>query len=278
MSDRPTAGRVNQGLGKMTSQQTASANPAEYRVFVQPGCSSCLRTKEFLANRGIVHRVVDVANDPAGMAELLALGVQHIPVVAMGKDFVFAQNLEDVANFVGVELGASKRLPPEALVNIWLAILTVGQSYIRQMPLSCLGERPISGRAQSILDLGYHVFRIVEAFLDTVDRGVEQWIDNSMRPAPAGSRNGEAVAAYGDRVKKMLREWWGRQKDDISGDKVKTFQGLQSLHWFLERQTWHSTQHVRQLGDVLTRQGVQPSPALDPALLKDLPLPERLWE
>ena len=262
----------------MSPQQTASANPVEYRVFVQPGCSSCLRTKEFLANRGIVHRVVDVANDPAGMAELLALGVQHIPIVAMGKDFVFAQNIEDVANFVGVDLGPSKRLPPKDLVKIWLAILTVGQSYVRQLPATCLAERPISGRAQSILDLGYHVFRIVEAYLDTVDRGIEQWIDNSMQPAPAGSRTAQSVAAYGDRVKEMLRDWWSRQDRDIAGDKVKTFQGLQSLHWFLERQTWHSAQHVRQLADVLIRHGVQPLPALDPASLKDLPLPERLWE
>jgi glutaredoxin len=265
-------------MAPMNTLQTAPDTGVEYRVFVAPGCSSCLRTKEFLAKRGIVHRVVDVANDPDGMAELLALGVQHIPVVAMGKDFVFAQNLEDVANFVGVDLGPTKRLPPKALVDTWLAILTVSQSYMRQMSVSSLSEAPISGRAQSILDLGYHVFRIVEAFLDTVDRGVEQWIDNSMRPAPAGSRNAEAVAAYGDRVKAMLREWWGRQKHDISSDKVKTFQGLQSLHWFLERQTWHSAQHVRQLAAVLTRHGVQPSPALDRALLKDLPLPERLWE
>ena len=262
----------------MNTQQVVADAGVEYKVFVAPGCSSCLRTKEFLAKRGIVHRVVDVANDPGGMEELLALGVRHIPVVAMGKDFVFGQNLEDVAKFVGVDLVASKRLPPEALVDIWLAILTVGQSYMRQMPPACLGEKPISGRAQSILDLGYHVFRIVEAFLDTVDRGVEQWIDNSMHPAPVGSRNAEAVAAYGDRVKEMLREWWSKQKRDITGDNVKTFQGLQSLHWFLERQTWHSAQHVRQLADVLTRQGVQPSPALDPVMLKELPLPERLWE
>ena len=262
----------------MNTQQVVTDADVGYKVFVAPGCSSCLRTKEFLAKRGIVHRVVDVANDPGGMEELLALGVRHIPVVAMGKDFVFGQNLEDVAKFVGVDLGVSKRLPPEALVDIWLAILTVGQSYMRQMPPECLGEKPISGRAQSILDLGYHVFRIVEAFLDTVDRGVEQWIDNSMHPAPAGSRNAEAVAAYGDRVKEMLREWWSKQKRDITGNSVKTFQGLQSLHWFLERQTWHSAQHVRQLADVLTRQGVQPSPALDPVMLKELPLPERLWE
>jgi len=262
----------------MDTQQITADMDVGYRVFVQPGCSSCLRTKEFLAKHGIVHRVIDVANDPDGMAELLALGVQHIPVVAMGKDFVFGQNVEDVARFVGVDFGPVKRLPPEALVDTWLAVLTVGQSYVRQMPLSLLIEKPISGRAQSILDLGYHVFRIVEAFLDTTERGVEQWIDNSMQPAPAGSRSAEAVTAYGDQVKEMLRDWWCRQNHDISGDKVKTFQGLQSMHWFLERQTWHSAQHVRQLADVLTRQAVAPSPTLDPALLKGLPLPERLWE
>jgi glutaredoxin len=262
----------------MIPQHVTDNADVGYKIFVQPGCSSCLRTKEFLTERGIVHRVVDVANDPHGMAELLALGVQHIPVVAMGKDFVFGQNLADVAKFVGVEFGPTHRLPPEVLVKTWLAVLTVGQSYIRQMPASCLEEKPISGRAQSILDLGYHVFRIAEAFLDTTDRGVEQWIDNCMQPAPAGSRTAEAVAAYGDRVKDMLGEWWGRQRHDIAGDKVKTFQGLQSMHWFLERQTWHSAQHVRQLADVLTRRGILPSPPLDPALLKDLPLPKRLWE
>lgn len=262
----------------MSTQQVAS-DDVGYRVFVQPGCSSCLRTKEFLTERGIAHRVVDVGKDPEGMKELLALGVRHVPIVAMGKDFVYAQNLEDVANFVGVELGALRCLPPETLVKNWLAILTVAQSYVRQIPAAVMPQKPISGRSGSICDLGYHVFRIVEAFLDTTDRGVEQWIDNSMQPAPAGQRNGEAVAAYGDKVKEMLREWWTRQSgNDLSNEKVKTFQGLQSLHWFLERQTWHSAQHVRQLADILTNHGVEPSPTLDASLLKDLPLPERVWE
>jgi hypothetical protein len=196
----------------------------------------------------------------------------------MGNTFVHAQNLEDVAAFVGVELGATKRLPPDVLVKRWLDILTVGQSYVRQMPASVMAQKPISGRSGSICDLSYHVFRIVEAFLDTTERGVEQWIDNSMQPAPADQRSNEAVSAYGDRVKEMLVDWWDRKKSVGTDEKVKTFQGLQSLYWFLERQTWHSTQHVRQLQDVLTREGLTPSPKLDPALLKDLPLPERVWE
>jgi len=262
----------------MTAQNAATEADAGYRIFVRTGCSSCLRTKEFLAERGIAHRVIDVGTDAEGMSDLLSLGVRHVPILAMGKDYVHAQNLEDVANFVGIDFGPTNRLAPNVLIDRWLDILTVGQAYIRQMPQAALAEKPISGRVGSICDLGYHVFRIGEAYLDTIDRGVEQWVDNCMQPAPADTRNGDAVAAYGDRVKEMLREWWGRQKGhDLTKETVKTFQGLQSLHWFLERQTWHSAQHVRQLGDILNRQGVKPSPALDSAMLKDLPLPERIW-
>jgi len=46
---------------------------------------------------------------------------------------------------------------------------------------------------------------------------------------------------------------------------------------FLERSTWHSAQHTRQLADVLQRLGVQ-APALPDEVLQGLPLPQRIWE
>lgn len=44
--------------------QQAPALPI--KVFWQPGCSSCLRTKEFLQKNGVVFESVNVAADPSG--------------------------------------------------------------------------------------------------------------------------------------------------------------------------------------------------------------------
>ena len=48
-------------------------------------------------------------NDPAGRQQLLALGVRNVPVVSRGEQFVFGQNLEDVAEFVGCRAPATSR-------------------------------------------------------------------------------------------------------------------------------------------------------------------------
>lgn len=47
-----------------------------------------------------------------------------IPVVVRGKDYVFAQSLDDVAKFVGVGHSA-ERLPPSELVDRWMTILDI---------------------------------------------------------------------------------------------------------------------------------------------------------
>ena len=41
-------------------------------------------------------------NDPGGRERLLKLGVRNVPVVSKGESYVFGQNLEDVAEFVGL--------------------------------------------------------------------------------------------------------------------------------------------------------------------------------
>jgi hypothetical protein len=50
------------------------------------------------------------------------------------------------------------------------------------------------------------------------------------------------------------------------------------MHQLLERSTWHSAQHARQLAAVLERYGIEPNRRPTPQDLAGLPLPERLWE
>lgn len=97
--------------------------------------------------------------------------------------------------------------------------------------------------------------------------------------APSSAlKTGEQVAQYGETIKTRLREWWEAQTDRSLDATVSTFTGPQRLHDFLERQTWHSAQHVRQLEAVLERFGIEPDGRLTDKELEGLPLPKGLWE
>src|SRR5437899_490285 len=52
------------------------------KVFWQPGCTSCLRTKEFLTKSGVEYESINVHGNPAGMEQLRKLGARSVPVVA----------------------------------------------------------------------------------------------------------------------------------------------------------------------------------------------------
>jgi glutaredoxin len=265
----------------MTTATVPTAGITPYTAFVQPGCSSCLRMKEFLARHNVPFEVVDVMNDADGRARLAAFGVRHVPIVARGDEYAYGQDIADVARFVGIDLGGTKRLAPSVLIERWHLVLTAAQAAMRAMPAAILGERPAHNREGTVLGHGYHVFRIGEAFLDTVADREPDWHQNAMRAPGPDTNTVEAVAAYGDAVKARLAAWWITQStgpDAACAGTVRTFQGDQSLHWFLERSTWHSAQHTRQLHDILARHGVAHDVAPLTTALQGLPVPERIWE
>ena len=210
---------------------------------------------------------------------MLKLGVRNVPVVARGEQFVFGQNLEDVAEFVGLQGTGHTPLPPGELVDKWINALHAAQRYLRQLTPAQLQENVIPNRNRSIRLLGHHVFRIGEAYLESVNGGVEYSIQHANVPPAEGTfTTGEEIARYGDEVIARLRQWWAALADKSCREKMKTFYGMQPMHQLLERSTWHSAQHARQLSAVLERYGIEPDRRLTPDELKGLPLPERLWE
>ncbi|MEO8443263.1 MAG: DinB family protein [Betaproteobacteria bacterium] len=203
-----------------------------------------------------------------------------MPVVARGDQFVFGQNLEDVAEFVGLQGGTGHTpLPPEQLIGKWLNVLRAAQRFLRQMPDARLHELVIDNRPRSIRLMGHHVFRIGEAYLETAVDGVEYATQLANVPPTDGTfMTGEEIARYGDTVIERIEQWWDGLPDKSCQQKVKTFFGMQSLHLLYERSTWHSAQHTRQLAAVLQRFNITPDKPLTKDDLAGLPLPERLWE
>jgi len=205
--------------------------------------------------------------------------VRNVPVVARGDQFVFGQNLEEVAEFVGLHGTGHKPLPPEQLIGKWVDILRTAQRLVRQMPNARLNELVIDNRDRSIRLMGHHVFRIGEAFLLTAVDGVDYEVQLANVPPKDGTfTSGEEIAQYGDSVIAGLQQWWDGLADKTCQQKVKTFFGMQPIYMLYERSTWHSAQHTRQLTAVLERFGIEPNGRLKPETLAGLPLPERLWE
>src|SRR6186997_2175743 len=106
---------------------------APVRVFWAPGCTSCLRTKEFLAKQGVPFESVNVVADPTGMAQLQALGARSVPIVARAGRFVYAQSLADVAQFLALDVRLDARLSPGVLVERVNIVVAAAMRYVRQM-------------------------------------------------------------------------------------------------------------------------------------------------
>jgi hypothetical protein len=210
---------------------------------------------------------------------LLNLGAQSVPVLAKDGQFIFCQNMEDVAEFVGLQGSGHSPLPPEVLFGKWIAVLRASQCYVRQIPVPRLTERAIENRDRSIRLLSHHIFRIGEAFLETAIDGVEYRTNNAnVPPADGNCMTGGEIAAYGAGIIEDIENWWAGLDDRSCRQKVKTFYGTPPMHQLFERSTWHSAQHARQMIAVLERFGIEPDDRLTPEDLAGLPLPERIWE
>ena len=108
-----------------------------YRVYWQPGCTSCVRAKEFLKKHGIMFESVNVLQDKNATADLARLGAMSIPVITRGDDFAFAQEIRDLADFVGVKLTCTQ-LPPAKLNKKIDLILAAAQRFVKQIPTDTL--------------------------------------------------------------------------------------------------------------------------------------------
>src|SRR5438876_10745184 len=115
------------------------------RVFWQPGCTSGLRTKEFLTKSGVDYESINVHGNPAGMEELRKLGARSVPIVARGDKFVFAQTLTDVINFLDLSIKQQEQLSPEQLMQKMDLVLSSAARYIRQIPQAEL-DKPFRNR------------------------------------------------------------------------------------------------------------------------------------
>jgi glutaredoxin/uncharacterized damage-inducible protein DinB len=247
------------------------------RVYWRPGCSSCVKVKEFLSGLGVDYESINVSARPEAMDELREMGVRTVPVVARGKEYVFAQELADVSQFIGRKVDFH-RLPPGELMRKWRAVLAAAQRHVVQLPAARLGERATEGRDRSIRDLAYHVYQVPDAFLQAMEDGVQDLTAVYNAPPPKEVTSPGQIREYGRKVSERLERWWQRDGAKAASAKLETYYGVQPVHHVMERSVWHSAQHARQIMAVLERFGIAPDGPLTREDYAGLPMPKGLWE
>jgi hypothetical protein len=215
----------------------------------------------------------DVEAEPARRRDLEAFGVVRVPATILGDRIVHGWNPKALAELVGAEYEEREQLPPAELARRLDNVLAATQRAMRQIPREHLGMKA-PGRDRSVHQLGFHVFRISAAFVDTREQGhLGSGVFDEQ--APADMADGEAVARYGDTVRRRIAAYVARP--DWCEGSVSTYYGPQSTHDFMERTTWHAAQHLRQIYWFLDRMGVKAEAPLTDADLAGLPIPRDVW-
>lgn len=258
---------------------TASASGQQpLKVYWQPGCSSCLKTKEFLIDNGIEFESVNVLEDENGFAELQELGVRLVPIVARGKDWANGAVFRDVARVAGFEWGGHQMLPPEEMMVRLNGILRGARRYTAQLPEDVI-DTVLPDRPRTYRELAYHIFNIPEVFLDRIEHDAPYTYEALLSNLPPELVTKDDLLDYATGIIDRLNAWWERDGRDTDFTQPgKVYYGDVTLHEVLERTCWHSGQHTRQLMLVLEKLGITPDKALGDDAFAGLPMPKNVWD
>jgi glutaredoxin len=259
-----------------------SANAAEIRseqredvsVYWRPGCSSCLKVKEFVEEQGIAFESVNVAANTKAMEEIFAAGLRSIPAVRRGDRFVYAQSLEDVASLLGVSRD-HKRLSNSDLFARWEPILKRARRIVEKFSDADLNSRVIPIRERTLKELAIHIFQITVAFRKQMDEGVLEIKPICAYVDPSIVTKADLLT-YIDKMTAALHDWLASDKPNAITARIPTYYGEQDSGQVIERAVWHCMQHARQL-DIISAGRFGAEFEMPQELYAGLPLPKRLW-
>jgi hypothetical protein len=212
-----------------------------------------------------------------GLAELQRLGARSVPVVSRGDNFVFAQIIKDVVEFLDLDDDTAPVLSPAELAARYDSVLETALRLTAQMPDDRLTDE-LPNRPRSWRVLMHHVFQIPTAFLNMEETGNELAYEDLVAPPPEDMKTSAHIAAFGEVLRGRFKNWWQEVQNEEFSGTVPTYFGGTTRHEMLERTVWHSTQHVRQVASLLEQAGVAPDRPLTQAHIKGLPLTDKVWD
>ena len=220
---------------------------------------------------------MNVLADEGGMDSLRALGARSVPIVSRGNDFVYAQVIKDVVDFLDLSDDTKPDLSAPALAERYLEVIDKAIALVRQMPDEAL-ERELPNRPRSWRVLMHHVFQIPCAFLNAEESGQPLSYEDLLAPPPDEMVTADAIASFGEATRERFKSWWRDNAETAFDVAVDTYFGETTRHELLERTVWHSTQHVRQVASLVEQVGLVPVAPIDAEDVAGLPLTDKVWD
>ncbi len=208
------------------------------------------------------------------MAELQRLGVRSVPVLSRGDKYTFGQSTKQIVDFLGLTEKSGPELSTDELAARVMKFMDAALELIPLMPADRLGVH-VPGRPRSYRTLAFHLFRVVDAFLDANENIT--LVQAMFREEPAADAGTDALVTYGSKVRQRFAAWW-QDANTSPAKSLQTYYGPQSLHELMERTTWHCGQHVRQYMMLLEKEGVSHHRPLVAADFAKLPMPQNVWD
>ena len=254
-------------------------NTSDISVYWQPGCTSCLRAKEYLTRHNVPFRSRNVLADTDAYEELARFGIKRVPIVSKGEQWVDGQSLKDIARLVGIRHNEARQYPPAELVQRLFAVIDGASRFIGQVPPEALEATVLPNRPRSLTQLGYHLFNVADAFVEH-EEGIPLTFESYCREPAPGTMTKAELLDYGARVRARVASWWdckGPARDWTA--RADVYYAEQTMHDYLERTTWHAGQHTRQLMWMMAdKLGIEPRQPLGTETFGGLPMPESIWD
>ncbi len=256
----------------MTLTQTVEA-------YWMPGCSSCLRMKEFLGKSGKDFIAINADERPDIQAELAARGMV-LPVARLGDTWISGVDLAQVAELIGVPYEPPVIMPAAELMERMNLNFDAAHATLAQLTPEML-EFKLPHRDRRMVSVAAQVSAVMRAVLASYyeERHSTESYGTPEELKAVDEHTSELLVARLEETRRQLNAWWEEDGFDDPLDRViETYWGYPTLHEVLERELWHTTQHLRQLQFVLREFGVEPEIPLTEAHLGGLPLPDGIHE
>lgn len=254
---------------------SAAIAEEQIEVYWMPGCSSCLRMKEFVEKTGLPFVAINVEQESGRAVKLKEHGLR-VPTICVGDSCVNGVKLADVASLLGVDYTPPVMLSPEELMQRYNTVIDALCRYIAQIPAD-RGDFTLPNRDRDLWHLAGHAGCTMRIFVGKYeDDAYEGFFDDV---EPRHLRDAASLIAYARETQKIVNDWWELDgRDDPLDTVVTMYWGPRTLHEALEREVWHAAQHTRQIMLMLERLGVVVDRPLTADQLSGLPLPERVFD
>jgi glutaredoxin/uncharacterized damage-inducible protein DinB len=261
-----------QCIGDAVTETMSRQGQKVIEAYWLPGCSSCLRMKEFLEKSNLPFEAINLAEQPDRGAKLKAAGM-FVPAVMVGDQAIAGLDLKAIATFLGIDYDPPEMLTPTELRRKYgLISAALCRLVVQLSPEQLLYKSP--DRDRSLSELAGHIATIMRAFLNAYD---SEAYDHTLEVPTVDLPSSEAIVEWALETEAMFDDWWERFGYDDPMDRViETYWGHHTLHEVFERAVWHPAQHTRQLAHFMERLEIQPDGALGPEDLEGLPIPDRI--